>query len=418
MTQPRLLHNIAALGVLQAVNYLLVLITLPVVTRALGVESWGNVAFVLLILNYLLWVTNWSFHLSATRKIAANHADPSAVSQIFMATWAAQWILASIVLITLAAIVILAPIPAADRWLYILGSGLVIGNVLFPSWFLNGLEKMKEAAIMQIIAKVPTVPLIIALVNDKDDGALYIAINALSAVLTGLLALAWIRAHLSVRWFWPGWVRVYGELRDGAALFATTAWISLYSNVAPTVLAVLVGPVAVGIYTLADRARAAAQAVLAPVTQALYPRMSRLYITDRSEAARLISRSGLLIASVSGLISIGLWALADPIIFILGGIEFHHAADLLRWLAPVPMMMGLSALFGTQIMLPAGKAHVYNMTYALAGILNFTLIIPLISWRGVVGAPMSALITESFVTTMMCVYLLKNGFLLGKPILR
>src|SRR5437879_13462413 len=98
MSQPRLLHNIAALGSLQIANYILGLVTIPIVTRALGVESWGHVAFAQVVLNYFIWVTNWGFYLSATRKVAANRGNIAALSEIFMGTWAAQWALGLLVI--------------------------------------------------------------------------------------------------------------------------------------------------------------------------------------------------------------------------------------------------------------------------------------------------------------------------------
>lgn len=41
---PKLIHNIFALVSVQAIGYLLPLITLPYVTRVLGAAGWGTVA--------------------------------------------------------------------------------------------------------------------------------------------------------------------------------------------------------------------------------------------------------------------------------------------------------------------------------------------------------------------------------------
>lgn len=410
MSQPRLLHNIAALASLQATNYMLGLLTIPLVTRALGVESWGHVAFAQIVLNYFMWVTNWGFHLSATKKIAAHRGDTLAISQIFMGTWIAQWALGLLVIVALVLMVTIVPMSNAYRSLYLCGVGLIVGNILFPAWFLNGAERMRELALIQIVAKVATLPLIFWLVTDKDDAVVFIAINGATGVLSGLLALGWIFKNLPVQWLVPRGQFVFDQLKDGAGLFGTSMWISLYSSLAPIFLATLVGPVAVGTFALADRARAATQAVMAPATNALFPRMSQLYVGDQDAMPRLLYRSGTLMAIAAFLCSAFLWLFAKPITYLLGGSEFSDAAQVLTWLSPVPLLMGLSAFLGIHVMLPAGKTKTYNGIYAIAGVVQLIAIGPLILAKGLIGAPIAMLITESFVTVAMAVYAVRNGF--------
>jgi PST family polysaccharide transporter len=410
MSQSRLLHNIAALGSLQIANYMLGLVTIPIVTRALGVESWGHVAFAQVVLNYFIWVTNWGFHLSATRRVAASRGDIAAVSEIFMGTWAAQWALGALVIATLLAMILIVPMPSVYRSLFFAGTGLVIGNILFPGWFLIGAEKMRESALIQIVAKLATLPLIFFLVTDSDDGPLFLAINSATGMLAGFLALGWMHKKLSLIWSIPRRQVVVDQLRHGASLFGTTIWISLYSNLAPTFLAILAGPIAVGTFALADRARAATQAVMAPATQALFPRMSQLYVGDHNTMARLLYRSGALITAVAFLCSAVLWVFAEPITYLLGGSEFSNAAEVLKWLSPVPMLMGVSVFLGVQVLLPAGKTKTYNIIYVAAGILNLILIGPLILAKGIIGATVATLLTESFVAMAMAVYAVRNGF--------
>src|ERR1700691_2907305 len=87
---PRLRHNIAALGTLQAANYLVPLITLPFLARVLGVEVFGKVAFVQVLMTFFIVVSDYGFSWSATLQIASHRANRESVTSIFTATWAAQ----------------------------------------------------------------------------------------------------------------------------------------------------------------------------------------------------------------------------------------------------------------------------------------------------------------------------------------
>ena len=412
MKQSRLLHNIVSLGTLQIVNSVSLLATIPFVTRALGVVLWGKVTFVLLVINYLLWMTNWGFPFSATRKIAMNRDDTLARSEIFMATWVGQWILAVLVIIVLMGLLAFAPFFSAYRALYIYGIGLIVGTVLFPSWFLTGLEMMKELALFQSIPQILSVPAIILLVRHPKDASLYIGINAAVSLLSGLLALIWIQSKLHIRWSFPGFGSVYEELKDGSALFASAMWNNLYIKITPTALGILAGPAALGIFNLASRPLGLARSVLTPINNAVFPRMSRLYVRDHANAARILRLSGAIITLVCAAISFSLLLFAHPIVSFLGGAKFEQSAGVLRWLSPFPLAMGLAFFFGFQVMIPAGKIKAYTKIIAAAGCLNLIAIFPLVRWMGVDGAAIAMLLMESFAAIAMFFYSKRNGFFL------
>jgi O-antigen/teichoic acid export membrane protein len=172
----------------------------------------------------------------------------------------------------------------------------------------------------------------------------------------------------------------------------------LYTSLTPTILGAIAGAAAVGQFVLADRLRGAAQSLLAPVSQALFPRMSYLFAHDRPAALRLLRQSGGAIALVAGAASLGLFVLAEPLVRLAAGRDFLGAAGLLRWLAPLPLIVSLSNVFGVQIMLARGMFREVNRTLSAAGIISLVVIAPLISWRGAQGAAMSILLAECIVT--------------------
>lgn len=408
----RLLHNIAALGSVQVVSYLLPLITLPYVTRVLGVEAWGKLALVQVVLGYFSMFTNWGFSWSGTRKVAGVRDDHHKLSEVFMAIWAAQWLLAAIAALVLAMLILTTPFFQTNWLFYTFGLVGIFTTLLFPAWFLTGLERMKQVAAIQIGSRLVGLPLIFIFIRTPIDAPLMIGISVVTGLLGGILTLVWMQKDLKLHWRLPGWHRVKTELKENGSIFGSTVWISLYTTLTPTILAIVAGPVAVGYYALADKARLLAQSPLSPISQALFPRMSHLFKTDQAQAHRLLQRSAKLIIALSASASIVLWLLAEYIVILLAGEQFRPAVAVLRWLAPLPFVISLSNIFGVQVMLPNHKTIAFNRILGAVGALSLAMIYPLIQWQGAAGASINTLITECIVTLSMGLYLWKTGLLI------
>jgi len=201
-----------------------------------------------------------------------------------------------------------------------------------------------------------------------------------------------------------------GALREGGALFGSRVAISLYTTLVPLVLGWVAGPVALAHFNLADKLRSAAQSLLAPLSQALFPRMSYLVHYNGQAAYTLIKRSGFVVIIVAGTASAALWVLAGWLVLLLGGSEFAPAADVLRWLAPLPLVIGLSNILGVQIMLPHGLKRPFNAVLLSAAVVCLALIGPMASYFQAVGAAQTMLAVEVWVTAAMATSLWQRGY--------
>ena len=408
---PKLLHNIAALGSVQVVGYLLPLISLPYVTRVLGVEAWGTLALVQVILGYFSMFTNWGFGWSGTRKVAGVRDDHQKLSKVFMSIWAAQWALAAFAALVLVVLILAVPF-FRNNWLfYTYGIFGIFTTLLFPTWFLTGLERMKQVAAIQIGSRLVSLPLIFLFVQTPGDAPLMIGIGVVTSLLGGIFTLLWIQKDTQLQWQLPGWNQIFSELKESSSIFLSTIWIGLYTTLTPTILAIVAGPVAVGYYSLADKARQLAQSAIAPISQALFPRMSHLFKTDQAKARQLLFRSSKYIVAISACTSVTLWLLAEYAIILLAGEQFRPAVGVLHWLSPLPFIVSLSNIFGVQIMLPNHKTIAFTRILGAAGVLSLVLIYPLIVWQGATGASINTLITECVVTISMAIYIWRTGIL-------
>jgi len=409
MHRPRLLHNIASLGILHAANAALVLITIPFLTRVFGAEGWGQIAFVQIVVNYLIWFANWSFYLSATKKIASNRNDLAQVQAIYSTTLSSQWILTLGAVLLLTILVVVLPTFRAQATLYQLGAGLLIGNALQPLWFFNGMERVKESAVVQLATKLLALPAIFLLIHDRSDAYILFLANAFSAVLTGLGCLYWIKHKYKVRFKVVSVARIIAELREGFSLFVSTLWANIYSSIIPMGLGILSGPSQLGYYNLADRVRGAAIQLIHPVTHALFPRMCHLFDSSPSEARKLLQKSGLIILSIVLVISAVIYVFAEPIILVLAGAEFISSVSILKVLALTVPIIATSEFLIYQWLIPTGQNKRLTISKLYSLLTTLILVYPVILLGGPLGATWLNLGAELFM-----VFIIILGFRVKK----
>jgi O-antigen/teichoic acid export membrane protein len=169
--------------------------------------------------------------------------------------------------------------------------------------------------------------------------------------------------------------------------------------------------VALAFFNVADKLRIAGQSLMGPLSQALYPRISLLVNTDKQGAFALIKKSALVTLMLAGSASAILWLLADVLIILIAGDSFKQAAEILRWLAALPLIIGFSNLLGVQIMLAKSMSKPFNTILGVAAGLSVVLVWPLSYLFSGVGAAATLLIVEFFVTLCMAAYLWKKGYL-------
>jgi O-antigen/teichoic acid export membrane protein len=405
MVNPRLRYSIMALGVVQAGNFLVPLFVLPYLARVLGAEVYGQMVWVQTIMLFgVIWV-DFGFGWSATREISSHRGDSVRIDRLFSNVWAVQWSLAVIFVLGSIFFVGYLDKDGSQLSLYIAGLGMVLGQVLLPIWLFQGLEALREVAVIQLMSKLLVFPLIFLLVNGPQDVIVALAIFSLSTLLAGVLSLVWIYQRRLINWVHPDFCGMRSALRDGALLFSSRALISFYTTLVPLAVGYWAGSVQLAYFNLADKLRTVVQALFAPVSQAVFPRMSWLFQQDTSAAYALIRKLALGMGVASGFGCCVLWVGAADLMALLGGDEFLHGAPILRWLAFVPLVVILSNVMGVQIMLPQKMNKPFTVILALASLVSFLALYPAVKFGGAIGAAKVVLAVECLVTVLMAIYL-------------
>jgi len=394
--------------VLQGANYVLPLITLPYLVRVLGPGKFGLLAFAQAFTQYFVILTDYGFNLTATRQIAIHRDDTKKVSEIFSVVMIIKFALMVVSFLLMAAIVLAVPMFHADWRVYFLTFLMVLGNVLFPVWFFQGMERMKYITVLNISAKFIAVVAIFVFVQKQSDYLIAAGIQSGGFVIAGLLGLFSLRRVAPLRSAFPSWRAIVETLREGWHVFISTGAISLYTSSNTFILGLVTNTVTVGYFSAADKLVRAVQGILTPVSQAIYPHINALARQSREAALTFITKSLKWLGLVSLMGSVLLFIAAEPLVMLVLGSQYAASIALLRWMAFLPFIIAMSNVFGMQTMLTFGMDRLVGRILLLAGLINLTIIVPLVCALGPAGAAISLLIPETFVV-VACWYVLEKG---------
>ena len=271
----RLLSNFFSLSVLQGMNMLLPLITLPYIVQALGTEMFGLINFSLSIVMYLFILVSFGFDLSATRKISMVREDKEKVEEIFSSVMIIKFFLSILSLSILTILILTFDMFYKYALLYYVTFGIVLGNFLFPSWLFQGMENMKYITYINFVSRILFTILIFVLVKDSDDYIYVPLLNSLGLIFGGLYSLWLIPKLFKISFSVPAIPIILDEFKESIHFFLSRLANNGSRFYATTIIGIVFGNTIVGYYTMVEKLYYAFLSVGGIVSQTIYPYMSR-----------------------------------------------------------------------------------------------------------------------------------------------
>ena len=267
--------NFISLVLLQGVNYLLPLISFPFLFRILGVERYGLVTFGYALMQYFVMFTDFGFNLSATKYISQHRQDAQAINTFLNSAMIGRFILCVISFTILVLLISTFEKFRSESMLYMLYFGIIIGNVMFPMWFFQGMENMKYITIFNIVAKsLSFIPFFIFIRGPEDY--LFVPIcYSVGFILAGLVSIFIVYYKMGMRWYIPSILHIKNALKDSSTYFLSRASTSLFTTSNSFILGLVCGNTAVGYYSAAAKLYQAYNQLLSPFTGVLFPHIAK-----------------------------------------------------------------------------------------------------------------------------------------------
>lgn len=365
-----LVKNFTTLSILQITNYLFPLITLPYLVRVLGPEKFGLVNFALAFMAYFITICDYGFNLSVTKQISIFRNEKLKIDEIFSSVILSKVFLGIISVIILLFITLSVQRFSMNADVFLFSFGIVIGNILFPIWFYQGIENMKFITIITFVCRSIGTVMIFIVINDVNDYPLLVLIYSSISILIGISGLLLAVKKFRINLLIPTFSSISFQLKEGFQIFVSIVAINLYSTTNIFILGLLVNNTAVGYFVAADKIRAAVQNILLVISQTVYPHVNKLY---RESYDRFIKfNKNLLIyqSLITFFISSLLYLFAEEIVLLLLGKQFVESVWVLRILAILPLLSSFTTIFTMNILIPMNQKNYFMKSFLAAAIVS------------------------------------------------
>jgi PST family polysaccharide transporter len=278
--------NIFFLGLMQGANYILPFITIPYLVRTIGIEKYGLVAFAQSFAAYFVIFTDYGFSLSATKLISINRDNSQKISEVFSSVLFVK--LAFVILSVIFSTVIIFSFKKfySEYEIFYFSLLILIGQMLFPVWLFQGLEKMKYVTFINILIKLFFTLCIFIFIRQEKNYLYVPLINSLGFLVGGLVAFYIAIKQFNIK-FSFNLANIKNQLIDGWHLFLAILSTNIYRNANTFFLGLVSTNTAVGYYALASKIIISLQALMSPIGQSLYPHLSKKYHTiSRKDAIK------------------------------------------------------------------------------------------------------------------------------------
>ncbi|MBL0359058.1 MAG: oligosaccharide flippase family protein [Chitinophagaceae bacterium] len=380
---------------LSATQVLLPLVTYPYITRILGPDNLGKVNYVDFVSQVFMILAAFGIPFYAVREIATTRDNAFKRAALIKELVLLQAIFA--VLSTGVFLLFTFRNWPSNPALYATGMANILISAFSFDWYIQGMEQFRFAAVRTILVRVTMLVSFFILVKNEQDYSIYFAIFSV-----GMLVIALFNSikMLQETHFSKEPVNLRKHLVPLWHFFLTSSAISIYVYFDTIILKhITQNDQVVGYYTTVLKMVKIFIVIIIAMGTVLMPRMSYLAGAGKTAEIKMHANKLLQFILVAGLpLCCGLFMLAPEIIQTIAGDKFMPAVPLMRILAFLPLIIGLSNLFCFQTLVPFKQERKFLLAVIVGCITSVSLNFLLIPSLSAQGAAYATTITELIIT--------------------
>lgn len=384
-------------------TYGIPLLSMPYLTRKLGLSAFGEYSFLIAIIIYPTMLINFGFDTTSTVTIARLRRNKLLLSEYICSVYILKvfFIIVSISLFIIAYILGLI-----DFHVLVMLAAFfpkLISLALASTYVFQGFDLVKQMASITIITKLISLPFVFIFINEPDDLLIACLIYSGTFLLTSLVAIYYLSRKRLFYLVMPRWKTVRRSFIEGYIIFKVQCATSVYFNSIPVILGVFHSSESVGIYNVANTLKGVVINLVSSVPKALFPKVSNLVATGKEdEATTLLIYTFIRLFICIVLFVLGSFFISPYLIPLVFGNEFISASFVFNILLIAILMSVTNNFLGVQSLIPLGFKERFSEAVVKSSILAIFGIVPLVYFFDSVGGALGVIFSE----VLVCYFLL------------
>ena len=373
-------------------------ITAPYVSRVLGADGVGIYSYTSSYVTYFTLVAALGTASYGMREIAQCRNNMQEYSKKF---WEIELLTVFTTLVCLMAWIVLILFSSTNKIYFIALIPQLIATMFDISWFYTGHEKIGYTVFWNAICKIAGVICIFVFINNKSDVVLYIFLNAFILML-GNISMWVFLPKMLVR-VNPREFRFRTHLHETLIYFIPTIATTVYTVLDKTLIGTITqDSYQNGYYEQATKIiNMAKTAVFVSVNSVMAARISYLFAENKiDEIKARIEKSMDFILLLGFATSFGIVAVAQDFVPVFFGEGYEPVINLLYWMSPLVLIIGVSNCLGSQYYTPAGLRKLSSKFIIMGAVVNLIMNLILIPKFGATGAVVGSIIAELTISVM------------------
>lgn len=368
LNNKKVIENYFFMTVLQILNSLFYLIIYPFLIRTLGADSYGHYVFAFSISVYFVSLVQFGFDTPALKSISQHPNDKKLHSEVISTVFFSKLVLFFLSLIIFMVLLVTIDVFRANYWLFIICYLQVFSNILFPTWYFQGIQKMKVVTYIQLSLKLISLPILFIFIRHPNDIVKFAAITISTGLLGGIIAMLILRYTNSIKLIWVPICKLKQGFKDAVPFFLSSSMNTVKQQTATILIGSFFSMTDVALYDLAMKIYSIPTTLIQSVNGALFPKMLSAELSSIKKVIKIENYLGVFV--VFFLIFFG-----KLIISIMGGEAMSGAYPVLVILSfGIFTALTVGAVFSF-IFIPKGlyKYVAINQLYALTSFFLFIL---------------------------------------------
>lgn len=375
----------------QIFQMIIPLITVPYVSRILGVEGVGIYSYTHSIASYFILFAMLGLNNYGNRTIAIVRDDKTKLSTTFWSIYAIQ-LIASILVLSVY-VVFLINTQHMFQSIFLAQLVFVASAFLDINWFFFGLEEFRITVTRNVVIKIITTISIFIFVDTADDLITYVLLMAFGTFISQFILWFFVKSH--IKFIKPSFMEIISHIKPNLTLFIPVIAVSMYRIMDKIMIGTLSNMTQSGLYENADRITLIPMTLITALGTVMLPKMSNLMANGKLEQSKKYIRDSMQFALfLSIAIIFGIIAVSESFVLLYFGEQFYESGKLISWLSPVILFASWANVIRTQYLIPKGKDKIYIISVLLGAAINLLLNLFLIRKYGAFGAVIGTLAAE------------------------